>query len=41
MGIINTKTGTAIEIKAKQHRVKTSQILQDNKGYIVSDVPQK
>jgi hypothetical protein len=31
---------TTIENKAL-HRITTSQVLQDNKGFIVSDVPQK
>jgi len=38
---INTKTNTPIEVKARPHILKTSQILQDNKGIIVSDVPDK
>ena len=37
---IDKKTRTTIEFKAP-HRVKTSQVLQDNKGFIESDVPQK
>jgi hypothetical protein len=37
---INKETRTTIENKAP-HRVKTSQVLQDNKGFIISDVPQK
>lgn len=37
---IDKKTRTAIEVKAP-HRIKTSQVLQDNKGFIISDVPQK
>jgi hypothetical protein len=37
---IDKKTRTTIEVKAP-HRIKTSQVLQDNKGFIVSDVPQK
>ena len=38
---IDTKTNTPIEVKARPHRLKTSQILQENKGIIVSDVPEK
>jgi predicted transcriptional regulator len=37
---IDKKTKTTIENKAP-HRIMTSQVLQDNKGFIVSDVPQK
>jgi len=37
---IDKKTRTTIEFKTP-HRVKTSQVLQDNKGFIESDVPQK
>ena len=40
VNFIDKKTRTAIEVKTP-HRVKTSQVLQDNKGFIESDVPQK
>ena len=38
---INTKTNTPIEVQARPHSLKTSQVVQDNKGIIVSDVPEK
>ena len=38
---INTKTNTLFKAKARPHRLKTSQVLQDNKGFIISDVPEK
>lgn len=40
INFIDKKTRSAIEVKTP-HRVKTSQVLQDNKGFIESDVPQK
>ncbi len=41
LNFIDAKTITPIEDNARPHRLKTSQILQENKGIIVSDVPQK
>ena len=41
LNFIDTKTNTPIETKPRPHILKTSQILQENKGIIVSDVPQK
>ena len=38
---IDTNTTAPIEINARPHRLKTSQVVQDNKGFIVSDVPDK
>jgi hypothetical protein len=38
---IEIKTNKPIEVEAKPHRLKTSQVLQENKGIIVSDVPEK
>ena len=38
---IDIKTNTPIEVKARPQRLKTSQILQESKGIIVSDVPEK
>ena len=41
LNFLDPKTITPIESNARPHRLKTSQILQENKGIIISDVPQK
>jgi len=38
---IDIKTSAPIEVKARRRRLKTSQVVQENKGIIVSDVPEK
>jgi hypothetical protein len=39
--INDTKTDMPLEVKAGPDRLKTSQVVQDNKGIIISDVPEK
>lgn len=41
LDFINIKIKTPIEIKTRPPILKTSQILQENKGVIISDVPEK
>ena len=39
--LLNTITNTPIENKARPPSLKTSQVLQETKGIIISDVPEK
>jgi len=38
---IEIKTNAPVEVNARSQSLKTSQVLQENKGVIVSDVPEK